>query len=75
MDNKNWTVADDTGYPCRDCDRIYKDNCICPKWRTWFCGQDCVGIDGRREKIEDGTWAKVCAPFREMKKGESSSGR
>jgi hypothetical protein len=45
------------------------DTCICERWRRWFFGQDCVGIDGRREKIADGAWARVCAPFREMQKG------
>ena len=67
--DKNWKVADDPGYPCRDCDRIVTDTCICERWRRWFCGQDCVGIDGRREKIADGAWARVCAPFRELLKG------
>lgn len=63
-----WTVADDPGYPCRDCNRMLKDNCVCDRWRKWFCGESCVGIDGRREKMTDGAWNKVCAPIRELKK-------
>lgn len=68
-DNRTWTVESDPDYPCRDCDRIYKDNCICPKWRMWFGGEYKIE-NGRKIKLSAGVYDKVCAPLRELKKGE-----